>query len=203
MKFSTFIVGLHTAYGYKLCYLVVCGAKHSPCRSALEGPFGQFRNFQRKSRKNGAWRARRAVSPLPTQKSNVSFFWALWRQKYHSEGSWQTCPHSKSCGVRKNFGLPLHNKFEKEFWFLLAIQTLNKPLSSSTCRWNFPRCLQDFSVRIPKKQFRLSSAGQDDNVYAHVTILFKLIKQGKRPNFVSPGWVERQTSHPDNGLRCT
>ena len=35
------------------------------------------------------WRARRAVSPLPTQKSNFLFFGYLWHRKCHSEGSRQ------------------------------------------------------------------------------------------------------------------
>ena len=46
------------------------GAKHSPCRSALGVPFGQFRSFQRKSRKN-------------------SFFGRLENQNCRKEDFWQ------------------------------------------------------------------------------------------------------------------
>ena len=89
---------------------------HSPCSSALSGPFGQFRSFQReiskkwvfrrletqKCQREEFWQKTRAfisllpsemvrstlpedfalagpktVSPLPTEKSNFSFFWAF------------------------------------------------------------------------------------------------------------------------------
>ena len=41
------------------------------------------------SSKISPWRTRRAVSPLPTQKSNFRFFGHLWRQKCHSGASLQ------------------------------------------------------------------------------------------------------------------
>ena len=45
------------------------------CRNGPSGP--PRRNVAKLSSKISPWRARRAVSPLPTQKSNFSFFWAF------------------------------------------------------------------------------------------------------------------------------